>query len=190
MSDNPTAVAPTVTADQLQGRWHSLVWLVPKFYPAPYELCLKDENSFRWRFRGSTPTQAAFEQSLVNGVLVQFAIVPNDSPQILTGLVVAYNPSIQDGHCYVAAMVDRDAGVAAIEGIPLFMWHLYRHWTLRKLYMEAAEFNTTQYESAVRGGLFKEEGRLLKNHYCDDRYWDMVLYAVYREDAVANVDRF
>jgi RimJ/RimL family protein N-acetyltransferase len=176
--------------DLLRGRWFSLTPIRPTHHPALYELAAKDQNSVRWRYRGTMPPFPAFEQSLYAGVMCQFVICPNDDPQRVAGLVVAYNATPQDQHCYLAAQTDSRAGAGAIEGVALFFRYLFRHWPLRKIYLESLEFNVPQYASAIELGLFREEGRLRSHHYFDDRYWDMSLYAVYREDALAFEEKF
>src|SRR5579859_6979038 len=111
----------------LDGHWHRLVPLTPRFYPALYALSLRDQNSFRWRFRGAVPSPTTFEQSLFNGVLCQFVISPKDKED-LRGLVVAYNAALQDGICHVAAIVDGDLGAGGVEGVVLFVRYLLANW--------------------------------------------------------------
>jgi len=45
------------------------------------------------------------------------------------------------------------------------------------------EFNVGQFQSAIARGLLREEGRLVGHRYMDDRYWDQILYAIYRGEA-------
>lgn len=176
-----------LSPDVLRGRWYSLVPLTPEFHGAIYELAFRDQNVFRWRYRGTQPTAAAFEQSLYNGVLCQFVICPNDT-RAFSGLVVAYNASPQDEFCCLAAITDQTASTGAVEGIALFLRYLFRHWPLRKIYLESVEFNAPQFASAVDAGLFKEEGRLKDHHYFDGTFWDLITYAIYREDTVEYLD--
>ena len=176
--------------DLLRGRWFSLSPVRPAHHAALYELASRDENNFRWRYRGTMPQFNAFEQSLYAGVLCQFVVSPNEHPQNVAGLVVAYNASPQDDFCYLAAMTDNRAGAGAVEGVAMFFRYLFRHWPLRKIYLEAVEFNVPQYASAIDLGLFREEGRLRSHHYFDNKYWDTFIYSVYREDAEAFEEKF
>jgi RimJ/RimL family protein N-acetyltransferase len=178
-----------VVADILRGRWFSLVPLNPSHHGSLYELGFRDQNNFRWRFRGAVPPFTAFEQSLFAGVLCQFAVCPNDKSDQVAGLVVAYNASPQDDFCYLAVITDRRFGSGTIEAIALFLRYLFRHWPMRKVYLESLEFNADQYSSAVKFGLFKEEGRLKAHHFFDGKYWDLITYAMYREDAIEFADQ-
>ena len=180
--------AEHVDSDVLHGRWFSLVPLNSRHLPLLYELGFRDQNSFRWRYRGTQPSFASFEQSLNAGVLCQFAICPNNGTDEFVGLVVAYNASPQDDFCYMAAITDRKFGSGTVEAVALFLRYLFRYWPIRKIYLEALEFNVPQYASAVRLGIFREEGRLRDHHFFDDRYWDLILYAIYREDAAKFVE--
>ncbi len=174
--------------DVLRGRWITLTPVNPSHHRALYELGFRDQNSFRWRYRGSMPSFTAFEQSLYAGVLCQFAVCPNDEVGKIVGLTVAYNGSPQDEFCYLAAVADKAIGPGTVEAVALFVRYLFRYWPFRKIYLESLEFNVSQYASAVRLGLFREEGRLREHHYFDGRYWDLVLYALYREDALKFAD--
>lgn len=179
-----------IKADLLRGRWYSLIPLRPSHHPALYELAARDLNNVRWRYRGTMPPFNVFEQSLYAGVMCQFVVCPNDDLQKVSGLVVAYSASPQDEHCYLAALTDSRAGAGAVEGVALFFRYLFRHWPLRKIYLESLEFNIPQYASAIELGLFREEGCFRAHHYFDDRYWDMYIYSVYREDALAFEEKF
>lgn len=176
-------VTPGVETERglLTGRWYGLVPIVPMFYPAIIALSQRGENRFRWRYRGTAPAPELLDQSINAGVLAQFAIVPQDTPSILSGLVMAYNASPQDEYCYLAAVTDPTEGAGAVEGTLLFVRHLLRHWPFRKLYLESAEYNVHQYGSAVKSKILIEEGRLRDHIYFDGRYWDQVIFALYRE---------
>jgi hypothetical protein len=54
-------------------------------------------------------------------------------------------------------------------------------FNLRKLYLEAPEFNIPQYGSAL-GRFFTEEGRLRDHSYYDARFWDRGIFSIYRDD--------
>lgn len=174
--------------DVLRGRWFSLVPLNPNHHAMLYELGFRDQNNFRWRYRGSMPTYATFEQNLFAGVLCQFAICPNDRADTFAGLVVAYNANPQDNFCYLAVMTDKRFGAGSVEAVALFLRYLFRYWPIRKVYVEALEFNLPQYASAIRLGLFKEEARFKNHAFFNGRYWDLFVYAIYREAAAKFVE--
>jgi len=190
MSEPLSRLNGDLQPDTLTGRWYSLVPLQPKYYSAIFSLSLRDENNFRWRYRGTVPSPASFEQSLFAGVMTQFVVVPKDNPERLAGLVVAYNASPQDSYCYLAAVMDPKEGAGSTESVALFVRYLFRHWPLRKLYLESAEYNARQYASAATTGLLVEEGRLKNHSYFNDRYWDHIIFALYRDAAATYESRF
>jgi RimJ/RimL family protein N-acetyltransferase len=189
-SDKNKDISRALKTDPLAGRWYSLVPISPKYHPALLALTYKEQNNYRWRYRGAIPSAAAFEQSLYSGVLIQFAVVPKGSPDRLAGHLVAYNASPQDGHCYIGAVMDPNEGVGTVESIALFLRYLFRHWPFRKIYLESAEFNVIQFASAARSGLLVEEGRLKDHLYFDDSFWDQIVYAIYRDSADSYAERF
>ena len=62
-----------------------------------------DTLGFRWRFRGNVPPFPIFEQSLHANVFLQLALVPNEDPTRLAGLLVAYNANMQDQTAYIGS---------------------------------------------------------------------------------------
>lgn len=172
----------------LDGRRFSLRPLAISHHRAAYDLTISNNIAFRWRYSGMIPSYERFERSLYNNVLIQFEVVPKNEPQKFVGLVVAYNQSPQDGHAFIAAIMDRKYGAGTFEGIALLVRYLLCNWPFRKLYAEAAEFNVSQFQSGIRAGLLKEEGRLVGHRYYDGRYWDEITYTIYREDAESFVD--
>ncbi len=189
MSDE-SSVPDDTRPDSLHGRRFSLVPLTVEYHRFLYRLSVRDENTFRWRYHGAVPPFDAFERSLYAGVLCQFVISPTGNPEKLAGLVVAYNASLQSDYCFLAIIADRGAGAGIFEGLALFLRYLLDHWPLRKIYLEAPEYNVVQFASLVRAGLLKEEARFKEHQYFAGRYWDLVTYAIYREDLLRFGERF
>jgi hypothetical protein len=186
ISEMSLGVSPSILGDAdtnaLSGRRFSLVPLTPEYHRAIYQISTSDQNSFRWRYHGSMPTYEVFERTLNAGVLCQFVIVPRGTERQALGLVVAYNASMQNRYCYIAAVTDPAAGVGLLEAIAIFIRYLVRHWPFRKYYLEVPEYNLGQYASAMAAGLLKEEGRFIEHQYFLDRYWDLTTYALYKND--------
>jgi hypothetical protein len=59
--------------------------------------------------------------------------------------------------------------------------YLFVNWDFRKLYAQAPEFNVPQFGSG-KDRLLVEEGRLCEHVFFDGRYWDDVIFAVYRSE--------
>jgi RimJ/RimL family protein N-acetyltransferase len=167
----------------LDGKRYSLVPLGSEHHRALYRLSISEQTSFRWRYRGALPHFDAFVQTINSNVLTQFVVVPNSDPQKLVGLVVAYDANFQDGHVYLAAISDTKHGAAAAESVGLILRYLFLLWPLKKVYLESPDFNVFQFKSAIEIGLFQEEGRLKDHRYYDGRYWDYLVFAIYREEA-------
>jgi RimJ/RimL family protein N-acetyltransferase len=190
MTDQISSILGDAHTNPLLGRRFSLVPLTPEYYRALFLLSITDQNSFRWRFHGSTPSLESFERSLHPGVLCQFVVVPTGQPQRLTGLVVAYNANLQNGYCFLAAVTDSSAGAGILEAVGLFLRYLIRNWPFRKIYLEVPEYNFDQYRSAVSAGILREEGRLKEHSYFLDRYWDQITYAIYRDELLRFGEKF
>jgi len=166
----------------------------PDDVPMLYKAAMDPTHSFRWRYRGATPSVGEFADGLHEGTLVQFIIERLDDgrPQ---GLVAAYRASMDAGHAYVAFQRisppgHRGAG-EMFEGLYLFVQYLFRTWNFRKLYAEVPGYNYPDLASG-EGVLFDVEGRLRDHDYHDDRFWDQYLIAIHRDrwhDATASWGR-
>ena len=184
---NPLSTLDPVSLDsagppRLAGKRFSLAPLTPEHHYTAYRLSLSEEANYRWRYHGAMPTWETFEATLHANVLVQFLVVANQDPKTPIGLVTAYNPSLQDGTCYLGMVGSRKMGAGVLEGFILVTGYLFDVWPLRKIYMESPEFNLGQFASAIQLGYLHEEGRLAEHRYYQGRYWDHFTYALYRED--------
>jgi len=169
-----------VIAPRLEGRWIRLRPVTPDDYAYLYALTTGPEASLRWRYHGLAVSPEAFEESLWNGVTVQFIAASIASGEPL-GLVVAYNTSQRNRFTYVAAVFDPGrAGGAALEAVALLVDHAFAVLDLRKVYAEVSEFNLPQFAS-VTEGILTEEARLHEHLYLDGRYWDNVFLSVTAE---------
>ena len=150
-------------------------------YEYLYDLSTCEENIFRWRFRGRTPSPEEFSQSLWQSVLCQFIVESIESGSPI-GLVLGYRPEFQSGLCYIAAVTDpryQGFGVA-IEGIGMLVDYLFRNWRFRKLYAESLEFNFRMFSSG-EGSAFELEATLREVEYFDGRLWDLHYLSISRK---------
>ncbi|WP_307873548.1 MULTISPECIES: phosphopantetheine-binding protein [unclassified Frankia] len=165
---------------QLAGQFFRLVPVHPQAAPFLYDLAVSPDVGFRWRYRGSVPPFAQFENDLWQGVFAQFLVESVQTSQP-AGHVMCYNADLNLGHAYVgAAMAGQylGSGIAA-EPVQLFVSYLFDVWPLRKLYLELPEFNFTQFASAIGRGL-SVEARLRGHDYYRGRRWDRLILAIYR----------
>jgi len=150
-------------------------------YPALFKMTSRAEATYRWRFRGATPSPEDFRELLWRGVLGQFVIARRGAPGVV-GLVTAYDVDFPNQTAHLAVLVDEEHRGRGwpLEGVVLFLNYLFEHWPFRKLYADALEFNATTYLSGAKR-LFEVEGTLRKHEYYQERYWDLLVLAVYRE---------
>jgi RimJ/RimL family protein N-acetyltransferase len=147
---------------------------------------------FRWRVdRHNTPSALAkhvpmFEQFTVDmdRVLrqtVAFLVVDKASTQAI-GYVQAYNLNLEQGWCYVLFYLEAPyrGSTHAAEAQAAFLDQLFETWGLRKVYADVFEFNADSLKPAMSGG-FVEEACLRQHLWLDDRYWDLIRFALPRE---------
>lgn len=180
--DDEAAIPPTPQEFRpalLSGKRVRLRAITPNDYGFLSALATSPAGLVRWRHRGSTPSPEAFARALWSNVLTQFLVISQDDERPL-GVNVAYNPSLANGRCYIAAQSKEDARSGEVmEGLALFVDFLFQNWNLRKLYTEALDFNIEQFRSAY-GSFLTVEGVFTEWEYYDGRYCDMVTASVTR----------
>lgn len=135
----------------------------------------------QWRFRGSTPSPEAHVASLWAGVLAQYLVVSRESQEPV-GIVAVFDPHFGDGFAELAAAKFEPATwpVPLMQGLALFVEHVFRTWSFRKLYVRCLEPSYGRISSAV-GWLLQREGTLREHAYVDGTYVDQHVLALYRE---------
>ena len=129
----------------------------------------------------------SFTEGLWDDVLVQLVVEHREAP---VGVVVLYGPSFPNSFVHMGAIIHPEAalGVGAEAGFRFLLFG-FRTWAFRKIYLELPEFNLPQFKSIV-GRYFVEEGRLKAHQWYGDRYWDKVILAAHRDEAVPRLERF
>lgn len=138
--------------------------------------------SFRWLFRGATPSPRTVEAAIWEQALTNFVVVERQSG-LLVGFMNCYAADMRTGTAYVGAAIAppyQGLGHLAEAGL-VFLRYLFDTWNFRKLYAEMPDFNAPRF-GTVLGSLMKEEGRLVAHHYLRGEFWDNVTYAIYRSD--------
>jgi hypothetical protein len=150
---------------------------------------LAGPHAVRWRFRGAAVSPEKWLQAIWQSNLAQFLVIGNNDPRP-QGLVWAYNANFQDGHAYFAVETfdDRVRSPLVVLGTALFLDYVFRCWNFHKLYVEAAEYNLRQFQSATTH-LLMEEGRLRDHLWSAGRRWDQVILALYRDTWVTHGER-
>ena len=153
---------------------------------ALYYSSLEPRTADRWRFRGATTSPEQFRGALFGpGTLAQFMVTPKDSRGDGVGLAAAYASDQSAGHCYVAIQradshhPDPQTANLMFEGTIVFLTYLFDHFDFRKVYFEIPGFNLGLVQGWA-GTILVEEGRLRDHYFYADRYWDQMIYALYR----------
>lgn len=100
------------------------------------------------------------------------------------GFVRAYNVNLADGWAWVQAYFAPEGRLRPFEvgeAAALFANYLFTMFPLRKLYSEVNSYNERVVRLCERLG-FREHGRLPEHVWLKDRYWDLVLFSLTRED--------
>ncbi len=166
----------------LVGRRVQLVPILPEFHRALFALVIDQQVAFRWRFNGGIPPFEVFQQGLHSHVLSQFAVVPAQNPQDIRGWVSCYNADLHNGTGYLAVVTAPEFRMGlGIEASALFAQYLFSTWAFRTLYIEALEFNYSEYASGVSRGVFQIEGLLRDFQFYDGRHWNKYILSISRE---------
>lgn len=157
--------------------------VVPQDAERLYVGVVDPAHSFRWRYRGTTPTPRQFGEDLFDGsTFVQFAL-ERIADGALLGLLQAYQVRLDTGTCYFAYTRSSQTAAPISEataGLFLFLSYLFRTFDFRKLYAEIPGFNWPAFASG-EGAFFTVEGVLSDHDYHDGRFWDLRVVAVTRE---------
>lgn len=158
-----------------EGRWCQARPLDGADLPAVHRLLSTDELSSKLRFRGQTPPLQEFAENAWNDVLTQWVIL--DRRHRLVGLCAVTGPDFVDGVAWMSVgrdMTRADVAVslAVVEGSCAVLDHAFRHWPLRRLYMEVPESSLRKFQSGA-DRFFEVEGVLKDRKFVDGAYEDI-----------------
>lgn len=176
--------APT---SPLTGRRVRLRAVTAADYDFCFQLAVDERTAPHWRYRAGPPRPEDFVRDLWQGVLVQYVVERRD-PRERVGQVVAYDANLRDGHCHVAAVFRPDTRVWPLEGVLLFVNHLFEEYGFRKLYGEVVEYDLRAFESVV-GRWVEREGVLREHERHGGRHWDVHVLALWRDRFMRDRDR-
>lgn len=153
-------------------------------------------SGFRWRLGGVMPNLADFTATLAQnrGTIEMVARRSPEGDELRGGLVAhmsLYGHVERDRVAYFSC-IGADScqrTVQSFESVYLFLVHAMSTLNLRKVYFEFPEFNLEQFSSAVSRGLLTIEVVLRAHTYHAGDYHDHLVCAIYRENAVAYVQR-
>ncbi|MGH9920757.1 MAG: GNAT family N-acetyltransferase [Nitrososphaerales archaeon] len=154
----------------------------PSDIPLLYRAALDPSQSYRWRFRGTTPSLEQFADALYRGTLGQFAVIDRSTGS-LHGLVVLYNSMPEAGWAYIAFQRVQNEEVRTghmMVGGCLLLDYAFKNWALRKIYAEIPDYN---YQALIgsTGLPVTKEGCFHDHVYFGGQYHDLHVIAIYRE---------
>src|SRR5262249_3529523 len=116
----------------------------------------------------------------VNGAMgAKFMVDSGPKP---VGWVMSYDHNLEHGFAKVGTIVQEESvghGVGPV-ATALLMDYLFRNLPIRKIYHEVYAFNPVVVRIWRKLGLV-EEGILKGDRFWDGSYWDLHIFAVYRE---------
>lgn len=98
------------------------------------------------------------------------------------GFAYTYDFYALDGHTRMTVAVKPEyitSGVGCLIATN-FLQYLFKTYTLRKVYMNVYDYNNNSINAISRLGLY-EESRLKEYHYYDDKYCDLVIFSISKE---------
>jgi hypothetical protein len=145
-----------------------------------YRAALDPGSSYRWRFRGATPSPQEFGALLFDGVHCQLVARHPVSHELL-GLVVAYDYQPEPGHVKVGFLRTAAAALdgSMVEAMFLFVDHLFRTFALRKVYAEVPEYNL-DLVAGLPPGLLTQEAVLPEHVSRGDERVALHVFATHR----------
>lgn len=182
MKGEPASASPE-PPDQVLGRFVRLRSVTPEDYPWLYALASSDEHVGRWRYRGALPRPEVFVEQLWADVHAQMIVESRNGAAI--GLVTAYGADPRNGVVRVALILESGAKRKGwpLEGAMLFFDHLFRHWPIRKVYIEGPDVVMEQIGlGRSLSDTFVLEARLRSHERIDGGHVDHLIYGLFAED--------
>jgi hypothetical protein len=139
----------------------------------------------RWKFRGATPSPAAFEAELWAGIHAQFVVTRADGRR--AGIAGLYKSNLVAGSSHVFAVADSGAGAVVVDGARQMCDWAFEQFELNKLWFEIPEFNLDRFGALLRHG--SVEGRLTNYDYRRGRFWDLLVVSISAEQWSTWTDR-
>lgn len=138
-------------------------------------------------YRRTPVSFEGFKKELVNDFQrdrhIQMVIVEKVTG-VAIGTIYSYNFKKADGYVFVTTFITKAyqrRGYGA-EAFAAFVNYLFSRHELFKVYLEVYEYNLESL-LIMRGAGFVEEGRFRRHRLIDGKRYDVIRFAIYREDA-------
>jgi RimJ/RimL family protein N-acetyltransferase len=175
-----------LAAPRLVGRRVRLRPLMPEDLGPLYEAELGSRLWLGWRQRGLTPSFEQWRRDLEAGSFVRMVAVRDAvgdgvrGRSSVVGVLCALDLDSASRHCSLAvARVDGGFDGCMGEAGVLFVHHLFRAFSLEKVYLHVAGYNEGQLGSLTRLVAVRE-GLLVRHELFDGRWWDLSVLAIHR----------
>ncbi|MBI3466373.1 MAG: GNAT family N-acetyltransferase [Planctomycetes bacterium] len=151
--------------------------------PFLFRLFADPERSHLWMQARRVSDEREFHQAWISWTGSSMGakfIVESDGRPI--GLVFEYDRTLEDGHAKVTALLKEESvgrGGGVIATALLVDW-LFQSLPLRKIYHQVYGYNTSVLRALRKLGL-AEEGVLKGDRFWNGSYWDLHIFAGYRE---------
>lgn len=170
------------SSDPLVGRWTALRPVDPIDADFLYRLAIDPVVGSTWRFAGGHISPEDFRRTMWDEVLVQFMIL-NVRTGAPVGVVAARSHDLRNQHVQIAAaLTPKYLGRGwPIEGVVLFLRHLFATWPFRRAYFTSVDSIADRYGSFADRHLVREA--VLEEHvYRDGAFHALVIHTATRED--------
>jgi RimJ/RimL family protein N-acetyltransferase len=151
--------------------------------PFLFRLFSDPDRSHLWMRCRSIYDEACFQQAwgtwTSGTIAAKFMIESAGGP---AGLVFDYERAPEDGYTKVTTVLDEASighGVGATATVLFWEW-LFQSLPLRKVYMDVSGYNQAVVRM-LRKVELAEEGILKADRYWNGAYWDLHIFALYRE---------
>ena len=150
-------------------------------YPTLYQMEQDPATAQQYRHRSNSIPPERYGEQLWAGVISQFVIESTHDAQ-LVGLVSLYSADDVNGHARMALIMRPDLRGQAwpMEGVTLFVDHVFAAFPYRKIYAEVTESAYNQFATGA-GRVFDVEGQLVEHQWTGGSYEDMYVLAIHRQ---------
>lgn len=150
-------------------------------YPMLYQIEQDPTTAQQYRHRSNSIPPERYGEQLWAGVISQFVVEANHDAQ-LVGLVSLYSADDVNGHARMALIMRPDLRGQAwpMEGVTLFVDHVFAAFPYRKIYAEVTESAYSQFATGA-GRVFDVEGQLVEHQWTGGSYEDMYVLAIHRQ---------
>ncbi len=151
--------------------------------PFLFRLFADPQRSHLWSRNRTVHDEREFQEAWIGWTRdtmgAKFLVERSGQP---LGLVFEHGRSLEDGHTRVSALLEEGAtghGAGVIATVLLQRW-LFRNLPLRKIYHDVYAYNEAVVRMHRKLG-FVEEAVLRGDRYWNGRYWDLHMFALYKD---------